>query len=936
MTRRLVAVAVVLGACAMGPRGTSARGAGSPRVTEIVRAGESLYWSGELDSAGVLFRDGLAAAELAGDSLAQARVLTWLGLTAFRSGRLEEGRARGVAALALTLRIGDPEEVFRATNLLGLLAWRQGRLAEADSSFRGAMAAAQEAGDEDGASRALGNLALVQEDRGEFAAARDGLGQMLAAARKLRERRIEANALRDLAALDLREGNLVPAGERLTAARGLARELGYVLGEVDALTQLAYVFAAAGNYPSSVAAADSAARLAASHGFVQEQAAALSVLGEVLGDLGSDQQALRILDSAQKINRTLDLPIEAGSVLRREAAIMARLGRSDAAIRSATEALRLHDSVGVGPERLADLLLLASVDPRRGDHWLGRARALADSLRFPWARFDVAFARVRSLADRRRFGDALRVLESLASEPRTGDYGEEWQFADLRAEAYRGVGRLADAEVAARTAVRSYDRVRRQIGPDWARSGLLQAGVATRGRLVDILVERGDLAGALQASDAGHAFMGPAASASSEPPGGNARSGTGQATGEVLLARLATFASALRDVEDHGEPGTSGDELRHRLMETRDAYERQLLAGGGRGETELSPGTIPGLQAVLRSDEALLEYFLGPERVHLFVLTRSTIHHRVLAIDPAELAPRVRLARDLVARPESGPILAPVLERLFDVLLRPAELAPGGQWPTRLILVTPGFLAHLPFGALRDSQAGRYLIQETELVTAPSAAALIRLRSSHASLRRAGGLVAFAPDSQSLPWTATEAREVAGSVPNGIALVGPDATEGRFRLEATRAGVLHIAAHAGLNPDNPLFSWIGLRATGAGREEDGMLEVYQIPPMHARLVFLSGCETALARGLGDAPDLVGADLTTMAEAFLQAGSSEVIATLWRIPDASSTALAAAFYRGFARRPAAQALADAQRDLLSRSRTAHPYFWAAFELLGGSP
>src|SRR5439155_9949911 len=120
-------------------------------------------------------------------------------------------------------------------------------------------------------------------------------------------------------------------------------------------------------------------------------------------------------------------------------------------------------------------------------------------------------------------------------------------------------------------------------------------------------------------------------------------------------------------------------------------------------------------------------------------------------------------------------------------------------------LVTPGFLAHLPFGALRDSRTGRYLIQETELVTAPSAAALIRLRASRTPPRRAARVVAFAPDSESLPWTATEAREVAASIPKGIALVGKDATERRFRLEATRAEVLHIAAHAGLNPDNPLF-----------------------------------------------------------------------------------------------------------------------------------
>jgi len=158
MSRRLLLLTACLGACAPGPLSQATRGAGSPRVAEIVRAGENRYWSGELDSARALFQEALAAAELAGDSLAKARLLTWLGLTAFRSGEPDEARTRGVAALALTMRIGDPEEVFRATNLLGLLAWRQGRLAEADSLFRRAKAAADQARDEDGASRALGNL----------------------------------------------------------------------------------------------------------------------------------------------------------------------------------------------------------------------------------------------------------------------------------------------------------------------------------------------------------------------------------------------------------------------------------------------------------------------------------------------------------------------------------------------------------------------------------------------------------------------------------------------------------------------------------------------------------------------------------------------------------------------------------------------------------
>jgi CHAT domain-containing protein len=67
--------------------------------------------------------------------------------------------------------------------------------------------------------------------------------------------------------------------------------------------------------------------------------------------------------------------------------------------------------------------------------------------------------------------------------------------------------------------------------------------------------------------------------------------------------------------------------------------------------------------------------------------------------------------------------------------------------------------------------------------------------------------------------------------------------------------------------------------------------------------------------------------------LLYAGAESVVATLWRIDDRSAAALAARFYQHLRTMPAADALAQAQRDLLDNPRFAGPYYWAGYELLG---
>jgi len=105
--------------------------------------------------------------------------------------------------------------------------------------------------------------------------------------------------------------------------------------------------------------------------------------------------------------------------------------------------------------------------------------------------------------------------------------------------------------------------------------------------------------------------------------------------------------------------------------------------------------------------------------------------------------------------------------------------------------------------------------------------------------------------------------------------------------------VLHLATHGYFNQASPLLSGLELEAD---RHDDGMLRVHEILdlPLHADLVTLSACDTALGSGyFAELP--VGDEFVSLNRAFLAAGSASVMATLWQVEDRASVSLMKRFY-----------------------------------------
>jgi len=337
----------------------------------------------------------------------------------------------------------------------------------------------------------------------------------------------------------------------------------------------------------------------------------------------------------------------------------------------------------------------------------------------------------------------------------------------------------------------------------------------------------------------------------------------------------------------------------------------------------------------LRSEDIFLEYLLTDSAGLVFVITEDELGVAELDFGRDAVEDLVGFLRGTMGnRPDPGDteLWRSASERLYQILIEPVAREGWLDGKGHLHIVPHGTLHYLPFAALVGPD-GSFLVERHTVSYAPSASVWLGLgdgSETHGSSRR---ILAFAPKPEGLPRTLTEVRGIEGAWPDQVLVrTGSAATEELLRAEGPDHGILHVATYGVVNRTNPLFSYIDLNPSSA---HDGRLEVHEIfgLPMNADLVVLSACETAVAAGSrADVPP--GDDWVGLVRAFLAAGAQNVLGTLWRVEDRATAELMAEFYRGLASGSALpEALAAAQRMLISRPETGSPFFWSGFSLTG---
>lgn len=376
-------------------------------------------------------------------------------------------------------------------------------------------------------------------------------------------------------------------------------------------------------------------------------------------------------------------------------------------------------------------------------------------------------------------------------------------------------------------------------------------------------------------------------------------------------------------------------------------------------------------KGLLDADTLLLEYHLGEPHSYLFAVSAQQL--RVFALSGrGELEAQVQLLHDIVTEsPERMTLnrgrLSVALADLSDAILRPA--AEVLRTKKRLLIVAEGALQSVPFSALpspsrEDWEQSSRLVDSHEIVFAPSATILNRLRQRFSGRQQAPRDIAVVADPvflddprleppetragktrQSeagrgrglgrLVYSGLEAKLILEQVNGGdsMSAIGFDATKSAaLSKELRQYRILHLATHGILDTEFPeLSSLVFSRVDRRGNEIDGFVHIFEVYglDLNAEMVVLSACRTAKGR------DIRGEGLVGWTHGFMYSGAKRVLVSLWDVDDEATAQLMGFFYFNMFKAglsPAA-ALQQAQSTIRRQPRWRAPYFWAGFVLQG---
>lgn len=787
---------------------------------------------------------------------------------------------------------------------------QEGRLDEALDAYRRS-APALERIDPDAAGAARNNACAILNDRGDFRAARAECAEAVRLRQLLNDPVLLARALNNQGRTLQSLGQSARAEADFRAALALNRKAGDVEGAAINLANLGVAATEAGRYGRALEAYAEGAALAARHAAEPWAADQLRIAraneAVVLEKLGAYEEALALYRDLLAREGDLDPGLRA-SIVANVGVLYRNLGDPRRALAAFAEAAALYD--------------------RAGD----RAGAANVAL-------NLGIVRHLNLGDREGALQDFRAGLALARE--SGDRTEEIQDLFYLGRLLFEEGRLDEAEKAFSECLARAASSGSAEGRWSAREGLGRIA-ASRG---DLPAAREHLARALAEIEATRAEIGSRRLEASY-------FGDRRPAFETAVAIEARSALA-------GDRSAAGRALA--LAERAKARELIDALGGGALLSEpLAAAKALDVSALVRAGSArrpVIELFVAEGRLYLWRLDGR----EAALFDLGPSAPRTALVRRVHRDLSAGRAPATAdLSALARTLLAPLGALDGVE---ALRIAPDGELRYLPFELLPlPGGSGEPLISRVTVSYLPSTAAALALAARPAASGRRAFLGFGAPELPAparpggaaasplailasrfalgpLPGAARELAEVepllAGRPGDATSsFLGKRATEAAFRAESARgARVLHFATHAILDERTGRGGAILLTPAG---DDDGLLDPAEIAarPVRSDLAVLSACSTALG---GASPGRGAGALSTLSGAFLAAGVSGVVASLWDVGDQATAAFMGQFYAQLARGlPPAEALARTKRRLLATPGWNRPEVWSAFVLIGEPP
>lgn len=323
--------------------------------------------------------------------------------------------------------------------------------------------------------------------------------------------------------------------------------------------------------------------------------------------------------------------------------------------------------------------------------------------------------------------------------------------------------------------------------------------------------------------------------------------------------------------------------------------------------TIIYPIILPDRLAVIASSAGQpLEYYSTPISA---AAVESTLQELLSAIHPvSDNSYRLELS-----------------QQVYDWLVRPAVESNITENAETLVFVLDGLLRNIPMAALHDGDS--YLIENYAVALSPglqlmNAQSLSQIRPDAV----VGGISEARNGLSALPAVEEEIADVSSLIPADTLFNEEFTSEALARdVKNSSANIVHLATHGQFSSrleDTFLSTWEGRLSV---KELSEILQT-RGQSQAIELLVLSACDTAS----GDDRAVLG-----LAGLAVKSGARSTVATLWPVKDQAAAQLMRELYRGIstAEMSKAEALRQAQLQLLADPSFSDPFFWSAYTLVG---
>jgi CHAT domain-containing protein/Tfp pilus assembly protein PilF len=793
--------------------------------------------------------------------------------------------------LAMQQERGDVAGAGATLNNLGLVYQEQGKYAEAAQVYQQALTLHRQLGLLDRASASLTNLGTIYQQLGQYPQALDSYQQALSGYQTLNNQDYIGRTLNNMGTLHRQLGQPEQALALYQQALPVAEKSGDRAATANLWHNLGLLHHQAKRYSQALENYQQALAIRQETGDRSGAGSTLNNLGLVYQDLGQPQQGLAQLQAAQEIFQATGNHNQLGNVWDSQGTVYRALNQPGLALAAYQRAIALTQQTG-------DTSLNAEILANTGALFAEQQQpALA-----------IVF-----------YKQSVQLTESIRQSLRRLPQPQQEAYTQTVASTYRALADLLLKQDRVLEAQQVLELLKLQELQDYLRT--VRGSVPS----VEFLRPEAQILQTYNALQQGAVQVGQELAQLRQIP-------ANQRTPEQQR-RISQLVQLEEDLTRQFNQFASSPDVV--------ALVQQLSPRTLRQTVDLAD-LVDLRRDLARWNAVLLYPLILDDRLELILTTPNAAPlRRTVKVSKAELNATILAFRQALQSPSKN-VKAPA-QKLYSWLIQPLE-ADLKQAKFQTIIYAPdGQLRYIPLAALHDGTqwlTQRYRVNHITAKSltkfdAASKSALdvssvqqymvVAGAFSDVSQRYAVALGERSQDFQGLPYAKTEISNLAQRLPNTTQFIDQAFSLVNLKPRLNESRIVHLATHAAFIPGAPENSFIlfgnGDRAT--------LTDIANWSLQNVDLVVLSACETGLGGQLGNGEEILG-----LGYQFQTSGAKATVASLWSVQDDGTAILMDAFYKHLQQGlPMAEALRQAQMDLIAHPNYSRPLYWAPFILIG---